>query len=612
MEEERKAFDYPKLMCQVIKNDTKIAELEIKRIIFDDTYETNGKLVAYTDFEHPITYCNSFRVWNALIINKEYYQAHKQEVDRIISDIVKRVNSNEFAISDNNLISDELIEGLSKNPNIKKVKLGSKDDVYLLSGGDYETLNNGIITNIETYGVSEELEDNFDSIINFNQNKKMVGKHTYKSLVNEKIIFYISDTLSKEDLENLKYLNENATVDIMFDDCKQVIEIMKRFKELGQCRNFIVNISDKNEFNTYLFEHINDFSDCDNMIISVLGEDFNLVTYLKYERRLIDMITPAMNFSPFEKYMYAYNIVKQFKEYKENKEDKNSSRLLYDLLDSEYMVCAGYASLLCDLLDKLGIPSIYYSVSFVNGLEDVKTDEIVLHDYYDANKEEVLIERSSHARCKVHIVDPKYGINGYYISDPTWDNDMNDDLYNFCLMTYDEYLGISSETFLDIRGYDELYFVHSLEEFYQKLKFLLDNNSDKQVYDYVRMLVNDLKRLDSTFYVELIDKYSSLISKNYKGLSMEMLQDVLLEIEKRIISKNNNYVKGSKIMECVSFLYKNAYGMSSLDAEKKLQKTMEINKERQKMAFHKKYKIDKNDTEFVMLNAINKFDMAKN
>ena len=51
---------------------------------------------------------------------------------------------------------------------------------------------------------------------------------------------------------------------------------------------------------------------------------------------------------------YHFN-AKKYKEYKENNDKKEQSRNLYDILDGEYMVCVGYATLLGDLLNKLGI-----------------------------------------------------------------------------------------------------------------------------------------------------------------------------------------------------------------------------------------------------------------
>ncbi len=612
MKEVRRAFNYPQFKCQVLDYDSilNMADgLEIKSIEFDEILEIGGELVTYTDDNHPLVFSGAFRKSNTLIVNKEYYYEHKKEIDILIMMLCEKANTKEINVYQTSLISDELITGLGKNKNIKIINLGTKNDVYLLREKDYEVLNNGFINIVDTYGVSKDLENNYDSMIKFNQRKKLVAGFNYQYLTNEDLSFLINMELSEEDLNNLKYLNENASIEIFFDDCKQIVEVMNRFKELGQERKYTIYINEKKEFNEYLMQHIDDIDKNTKIDVGLL-ETVDLGLYLKYEERLIDMIMPAMDLSPFEKYLYAYNIVKKFKKYKENEDDKSSSRLLYNLLDSEYMVCVGYTALFCDLLERLGIPNVEYSVRLANGLENLKADTLVLPDYYDEEKkEEVLIEKSGHARCKVNLVDPKYGIDGYYIADPTWDNDMEDDFYNFCLMTNDEYLGINKNSFVDIKSHDELYFVHSLEEFYYKLNFLLDKNPDKKVNNFIKSFIEELKKLDPMFYMKLIEKYPILETRYIKNLEKEMIQDILLDVGEQIINKTNNFVSGAKIIECIKYLYNNVYGMSEVEASNKLMETLKRNRERQEEAFPIRYKIDSNGVSMVIQNAVNKFDL---
>ena len=71
------------------------------------------------------------------------------------------------------------------------------------------------------------------------------------------------------------------------------------------------------------------------------------------------------------------------------------------ILHNEYIVCAGYATLLEDLISKLDNPNVYcfqYNVIYTRDGE--------VH---------------AHARNIVFINDPEYGINNYFVCDPTWD-----------------------------------------------------------------------------------------------------------------------------------------------------------------------------------------------
>ena len=49
-----------------------------------------------------------------------------------------------------------------------------------------------------------------------------------------------------------------------------------------------------------------------------------------------------------------------------------------------------------------------------------------------------------HDRVLVYIKDEKYGIDGMYFSDPTWDNELIDNSYAHCLMT-EEDVSLSSK-----------------------------------------------------------------------------------------------------------------------------------------------------------------------
>ena len=106
--------------------------------------------------------------------------------------------------------------------------------------------------------------------------------------------------------------------------------------------------------------------------------------------------------SPFEKLIYAYDIMKTFP-YREKEEFSSDSRNPAKILNDQYIVCSGYVSMLDEIL---------------KGMDPhVKHNDISV-SCYDANKEYL----GGHARSLVNIDDDKYGIHGIYILDPTWDS----------------------------------------------------------------------------------------------------------------------------------------------------------------------------------------------
>lgn len=106
--------------------------------------------------------------------------------------------------------------------------------------------------------------------------------------------------------------------------------------------------------------------------------------------------------SPFEKYLYAYQFVTQFK-YKEGQifEARDISRVL----SGKFIVCAGYSSILSELCRRIGI---------VCKRQFVHSDEI---GNESSNK-----NVANHECCVLNLVDPKYNIDGFFLADPTLDS----------------------------------------------------------------------------------------------------------------------------------------------------------------------------------------------
>lgn len=105
--------------------------------------------------------------------------------------------------------------------------------------------------------------------------------------------------------------------------------------------------------------------------------------------------------SPYEKFLWAYQFVTNHV-YKEEGKNKSPaiSRNLISVLNSDNIVCVGFASMLCTILKRLDIPCTYQT-------------QIT----YDSNTQIFC----NHATCAVRIDDEKYNKHGIYHSDPTAD-----------------------------------------------------------------------------------------------------------------------------------------------------------------------------------------------
>lgn len=98
------------------------------------------------------------------------------------------------------------------------------------------------------------------------------------------------------------------------------------------------------------------------------------------------------NLSPLEKVMYVYDIVK-YRIYKKDDCDFRNSKDLDKVIDGSYIACGGYTNLFNAILNSLGIGSL----------------PLISHEV-------------KHQRSITYIKDDKYGVDGIYVFDPTWDS----------------------------------------------------------------------------------------------------------------------------------------------------------------------------------------------
>ena len=138
--------------------------------------------------------------------------------------------------------------------------------------------------------------------------------------------------------------------------------------------------------------------------------------------------------SQLEKYTIAYSLIT--KKLYTKSESVQGSRNVISVLTGDEIVCAGFASALATLCNKIGVPCTYRGCTVE---ENNKLD--------------------SHAICTVRINDDKYNVHGLFNADPTWDcvkKDFEETLsydYNFIfkhfLLANSEYFQIYPNITLD-------------------------------------------------------------------------------------------------------------------------------------------------------------------
>lgn len=535
---------------------------------------------------------------NVLYINPDYYLKNKEQVEELLTKIISSTQEKSFVIDSNALITKNILKSISSNPNLEEIELARyAQENYLLTEEDYNILKQSNLKKINTSGVSEELKDNFDSLISYNVDRFLISYNKYSDLSKEQI--YLNEKITKEDIENLKYLTNNKTkIIIEEENIEDAIVITTRLKELGKENHVVIDINNKELVTPKILSNTNYLNGYTDIRIGL--DIIPIKEYLRLEKILYQMVEPACNLSPFERYIYAYNVVKQYKQYKENEKNKSASRNLYAILENEYMVCVGYSHMLEDLLNKSGIKSIYRSMGVDDSYD--KKDE----------KEVVKINWNGHARRFVYINDPKYGIDGFYVADPTWDNDLKNDLYNHLLLTNEEETETKRYNFLPTSVSSssiELMNIQSIEEFYQKINFYLDRNPESNLKNLISNSIDDIRKLDNNFMKKLEEKYPE-IQDFFNPWPNE--KEILYEIGEYLLTKVNKPVSGQTIMSAVSEVYQKAYHLEGEELQNKLKETIEINNQRQHIQFPKREKIDEYGNKIELPGISNKFNIDTN
>lgn len=535
---------------------------------------------------------------NVLYINPDYYLKNKEQVEELLTKIISSTQEKSFVIDSNALITKNILKSISSNPNLEEIELARyAQENYLLTEEDYNILKQSNLKKIKTSGVSEELKDNFDSLISYNVDRFLISYNKYSDLSKEQI--YLNEKITKEEIENLKYLTNNKTkIIIEEENIEDAIVITTRLKELGKENHVVIDINNKELVTPKILSNPNYLNGYTDIRIGL--DIIPIKEYLRLEKILYQMVEPACNLSPFERYIYAYNVVKQYKQYKENEKNKSASRELYAILENEYMVCVGYSHMLEDLLNKSGIKSIYRSMGVDDSYD--KKDE----------KEVVKINWNGHARRFVYINDPKYGIDGFYVADPTWDNDLKNDLYNHLLLTNEEETETKRYNFLPTSVSSssiELMNIQSIEEFYQKINFYLDRNPESNLKNLISNSIDDIRKLDNNFMKKLEEKYPE-IQDFFNPWPNE--KEILYEIGEYLLTKVNKPVSGQTIMSAVSEVYQKAYHLEGEELQNKLKETIEINNQRQHVQFPKREKIDEYGNQVELPGISDKFNIDTN
>lgn len=417
---------------------------------------------------------------------------------------------------------------------------------YTLTKEDYNNLllytniDQVEVNDVEDFEYQEDLKIIVHETIEFKteQFKKIkinkVDKYTKTSLTIKlpfKIYFENDCLYSEEEEFNklLKYIDNIEILNIEMENTNQinnVIDLVYKLENKINKKISFINCITKNKT-------IKDIEKLkfleEERIIKIWYEDGITdctVDEFIIMRKNIDSIIndiQSKKLSNFEKIIYLYDIVKKYN-YKKSEDDYSmDGRQLHKIFNTKNIICSGYARIVSQVLNEIGIQAGIYKLI--------------------TNNNEL------HARNIVHIKDEKYNVNSIYSMEPTWESAIKEEYaYSLFLTPIDklkEYF--PNETFR--QDIDVLCGNKNIDEI-----DLRDKISLYQFFDNKDLTQQEIDRLlkETTRKVTLQDFCKALINvKVEEGISENIIN---LNISK-IINYNNeltNYLN-NKIKTNINF-----------------------------------------------------------
>ena len=344
--------------------------------------------------------------------------------------------------------------------------------------------------NSHSISVTFDGQDSFGELLSQLDTEKVLEDaiEEYETLSKYKSIAKIKEVFKGKTIADL--IKETECVIYHYEE-KEIENLIKNEPDL-RTKSIIVFLPENVTIDD--INHIEEVFGSKNVYVRY-SQDYEETPIEDYKKSImvLDKIVEDANsydFSPFEKVMYVYDIVRQ-KIYKTEEEGqgRSASNDIASVILGDKIVCAGYSNILNNILNKLGIVSNIYNYNGVNG-------------------------QDGHARVVAHIKDDIYNIDGVYFLDATWDSkkDENDTSYLY-----------SYKFFAKIKEEIDCYLPDSLE----------DKNIEKDFY-YLPELITDQWRINPGLippkYIASINK----MAKYYQGSFIIDLASIFLPMAKKV------------------------------------------------------------------------------
>lgn len=348
------------------------------------------------------------------------------------------------------------------------------------------------------------------------------------------------------------YVSENDHIFIDIDTIDN-FNLLKEF--IDRIKNIDIVIKASNTEKVFNFISSLNENEVSNVYINYQfsSENASVKDYKNMISKLHDLVhtIKSLNLSELETVMVVYDIVKANEYKKKSFDDPSLTRAVHNVVLGDGCVCAGFSNYFNFLLNELGIKSYPVILDHNNRI-------------------------TRHQRSIMYVNDKKYGVNGIYMFDPTYDCKKNDNYvnnYDYFLQSVsyfkkcfgDEYIDASSlgnhdvYTLLDTSNKD----LDDME--------LIDYGNLNKTISYLNRMCGKKNDYSSMFDLEknkkCVNKYKRLLSRE---VNFNKFMNLLFNVKQ--VEEEIGMIDGYNVDEVINTVfrrYKNMYARLK-DAKKLL------------------------------------------
>ena len=491
------------------------------------------KVLISNKFSEPVV-SEIIEETNYIHINITYVEEARPQ----LINFIRNYKKGSISILSASLINDDILHSIAANERIMGVTLGSKEDIYILTRAAFDILDKSeSIYYIDTESVEGEYTSRERERISF-FSKWLVDIYTYEMLRDGRILNFVRPIPENEIKNLVKYSQKGLRIYFRYNDIANIIKVIESLK--GKNAEFVFCDSEIIKNNIEAFKKFTQ----ENITIN---ERVGIKRFLEVER-ILDIAVKDIKesaLSPYEKYLAVYKIVKDFKQYrKEGSEYQYNTALAYDLYEilfSEFIVCIGFSELMIVLLQRVGIKATFFHAEILKERESLSHEDLISLTYEEQKIKEGA--KDYHSRIIFRLIDPKYDIDGIYISGVTWDQNKSSDLYNHSSLTPYE-TRFESKMFYNTP--DDIFDIQSGTDFYTKIRKI--PNSITRFLEIIKVIDNSFYNyLKNNYEIEgpyptefFIDVYNYIIMHTNKRITKETLFMALRETIKHAYTKLND------------------------------------------------------------------------